>query len=548
MSEIDRRRFVAGAAATAAFTIVPRHVLGGQAFVAPSDKITVGYIGCGTRGLIELMGMLPLPDLQVVAVCDPVSDSNEYIEFGSGGVLRSIRNFLDNRNWRGGAALPGAPGGRDVGKEIAEAYYAARGAPSSYKGVTAYSDFRELLDKEKIDAVKIMTPDHLHATIAIAAMNKGKHTVLHKPLANRLHEAKRLFEVARETKVATHFMAYGRDAEMTAQTMTLLRDGAIGALREIHNWTNRPVWPQYQSLPADRPPIPKDFDWQVWLGPAVDRPYHPNYTHTVFRGWYEFGGGSIADMGHYSMWPLFTALELPSPTIVEATISHPYEVKGCSATRINNDFAFPQSSATRFRFPAHGAWPEIDFYWYDGGMRPPRPRELDDDKKNMPASGMLLIGDKGKILDGRLIPESKMRAYPDIPPSATVGRGFPAAPGAMAGASEASGGGRGGAGGRGGPAVGGGRGGAKPWTNPLGVNGFGGISDLGDWIKSCRGGKQSPGNFLNAIQITDAVNLAAIAYRSGEVLAYDPVNMTVKDASSLVRKYMTREYRTGWEL
>ena len=504
--EIHRRRFLGATAASGAFTIVPRHVLGGQSFVAPSDKITVGYVGCGTQGLRELMTMLRIPDIQVVAVCDPVKDSNEYIEFSKGGVLKSIQTLLGKPSWRAGA--PGAPGGRDVGKELTETYYAQSRASEKFRGVNAYADFRELLAKEKdVSAVKVMTPDHLHATILIAAMKQGKHVIVHKPIANRLQEAKLVFDVARQTKVATYFMPYGRPSLDLVKTW--IKDGAIGTLREIHNWTDRPYWPQFAALPADRPPIPKDFDWDLWLGPAPDRPYHPNYTHTLFRGWYEFGGGSIADMGHYSLWPVFTAFNLPAPVTVESTASFDYEVANLVSRRVRNDWSFPMASCVRFKIPAHDDWPDLDLYWHDGGMKPPAPRELDEDSRQLPSTGLLFVGDKGKILDGRIIPESRMKAYAGPQPPAPQARG-------------------------------GGRGQAAGQTQPS-------AGPLAEWIKACRGGPQAAGNFLNAIPLTEAVNLHAVALRSGRKLQYDPARMTVTNVAD-AGKYLTREYRKGWEL
>jgi predicted dehydrogenase len=504
-SDVDRRKFIGTAAVTSAFTIVPRHVLGGQAFVAPSDKITLGYIGCGTQGLRELMTMLPMPEIQVVAVCDPVKDSNEYVEFQKGEMLRRIQTFLGKPNWRAGATA--APGGRDVAKEIVETHYADKRATEKFRAVNTYADFRELLDKERdLNAVKVMTPDHLHATILLAAMKKGKHAIVHKPIANRLQEAKLVFDTARETRVATHFMPWGARGNLDL-VMKWVRDGAIGTVREIHNWTDRPMWPHYQSIPTDRPPVPKDFDWDLWLGPSLDRPYHPNYTHTVFRGWYEFGGGSIADMGHYSLWPVFTAFNFSAPTVIESTGSRAYEIAELTSKPIRNDFSFPVSSAVRYRMPAHDEWQDIDLYWYDGGMKPPAPRELDEDDRQLPPTGLLIVGDKGKILDGRIIPESKMRAYsgPQPPEAPAQGRG------------------RGGGG------------------------GMGGRDSLAAWIQAVKGGPPSPGNFLNAIPLTEAINLHTVALRSGKKLRYDAKTMQVTNVPDAA-KYLRREYRKGWEL
>jgi len=191
-------------AAAAAFTIVPRHVLGGPGFVAPSEKITLAYIGCGTQGLREMPGMLNLPEVQIVAVCDPVKESRDYVDWSKDGLRSELARAIGKPDWRSG---PGIPGGRDVAKELIETYYAKERSSDKFKGVATYADFRELLEKEKdVNAVKIMTPDHLHATISIAAMKKGKHVLMHKPLANRLHESRLVIETARKSKVATHFL------------------------------------------------------------------------------------------------------------------------------------------------------------------------------------------------------------------------------------------------------------------------------------------------------------------------------------------------------
>jgi len=238
--EMNRRKFLGGAAVGAAFTIVPRTVLGGAGNVPPSEKITFAYIGCGTQGLREMMGMLAQPEVQIVAVCDPEKDGVNYVDWSRDGLRRSIARALGKPDsWKAGCI----PGGRDVGQAIVEAGYAQRRASGQFKGCAAYADFRELLEKEKdLDAVEVMTPDHLHATIAIAAMRKGKHVAMHKPLANRLQEARLVIETARQSKVGTYFMPASVDPRVR-QVAGWIRQGAIGTLREIHNWSNRPVWP-----------------------------------------------------------------------------------------------------------------------------------------------------------------------------------------------------------------------------------------------------------------------------------------------------------------
>ena len=183
-SDSNRRKFLGTVAGTAAFTILPRHVLARSGEVPPSDKITLAYIGTGTQGLRELMPMLASPEIQVVSVCDPCKNPTGYRDWSRDSLLKDIRRGLNKPDWRaGGEGI--VPGGRDVGQNVVDTFYGS-------KGCSAYADYRELFDKEKdINAVKIMTPDHLHGVIAIAAMKRGKHVIVHKPIANRLKEANR---------------------------------------------------------------------------------------------------------------------------------------------------------------------------------------------------------------------------------------------------------------------------------------------------------------------------------------------------------------------
>jgi hypothetical protein len=502
-SDQNRREFMGAAAATSAFTIVPRHVLGGQGVVAPSDKITLAYVGVGTQGLRELLSLLALPQIQITSVCDPSKEAVEYRDWSKTSIRDTIRRALGKPDWSVGEGV--IPGGRDVGKEVVEAYYGKDRPGSGFRGCAAYADYRELLDKEKdLNAVKIMTPDHLHGVISIAAMKKGKHVIVHKPLANRLKEARLVIETARRTGVATYFSPWDANGSMV-QVMQWIKDGAIGRLREVHNWSNRPVWPQYATIPTDTPPVPRGFDWDLWLGPEAERPYHPNYTHMVFRGWYDFGGGSMADMGHYSLWTVFNALQLEGPTSIEPMLSHQCLTTGNTVSRIKNDFSFPLASSVRFKYPSRGTRPAVDLIWYDGGMRPPTPEELDEDDQELPAEGMMFVGDKGKILGGfrvedpRLIPERRMRGYraPAPPPKRRPEKGD-MSPG------------------------------------------------MRQWLNACRGGKQSPGCFLNAGPISEAMNLYAVALRTGRRLKYDAGAVKITNLPE-ANRYLAREYRQGWE-
>lgn len=509
-TKINRRRFLESAtASTAAVTILPRHVLGGPGYVAPSDKITLAYIGVGTQGLREMLTLLPNPDVQIVAVCDPNKDSINYVDWSKNGIRDSIRKALDKPSW--GEGVDGIRGGREVGREVVEIYYANQRASESFKGCAMYADFRELLEKEKdVNAVKIMTPDHLHATIAIAAMKKGKSVLVHKPIANRLAESRLVIETARQTKVATHFLPWNNGNNIRT-VAAWVKDGVIGTLREVHNWSSRPMWPQYPTIPTDTPPVPKDFDWDLWLGPALYRPYHPNYTHAVFRGWYDFGGGSLADMGHYSLWSVFTVFNLGTPVSIEATPSHICTLVDQVSVKQKNDYSFPAACTIRFKFAPRPDRPAFDIIWYDGGIRPSTPEELDADNKEMPSEGMMFVGDKGKILAGfrgenpRIIPEKKMRDYqgaqqaPQTPPQ-PEGRGQGAS-----------------------------------------------IERDKEWVDAFKGGKPSSGNFLNAGAISDAINLGAVSLRTGRRILFDAENMKITNIPE-ANKYLSREYRKGWEL
>jgi hypothetical protein len=497
--KINRREFLGSAtAASLAFTILPRHVIGGPGFVAPSDKLTLGYIGCGTQGLKEMCNLIANPGIQIVAVCDPNKNSTNYVDWSINGVRNSIRKALGDNTW--GEGLSGIPGGRDIGQEFVQKYYAKSKDSGTYKGCSSYADFRELLEKEKdVNTIKIMTPDHLHATVAIASMKKGKHVVTHKPIANRIYEAKLTIQTAKNTGVSTHLLAWSKGSGYDV-AKKWIRDGLIGTLKEIHNWSNRPVWPQWPSNPTETPPIPKDFIWDLWLGPVPDRPYHPNYTNAVFRGWYDFGAGSIADMGHYSLFPLFLAFGINTP----ASSAEAYGTTTCNilnnvSTGVVNDVSFPYSCIIRFKFPRQQEIPAFDLFWYDGGMKPNTPDELDAEGKSLPAEGMMFVGDKGKILAGFrcekpvLITESKMPPPGDVVAEETRSRGDNV------------------------------------------------------WIDAFKNNTQSPGSFLYAGPVTETILLGAVALRARKKVNYDTLNMKITNIPD-ANKYLTREYRKGWEL
>lgn len=497
--KINRRKFLGSAAAASfAITVVPRNVLGGTGYVAPSDKITIGYIGCGTQGLREMASMLADPALQIVAVCDPNKYSTDYVDWSLNSVRTVIRNSLGDNSW--GEGLKGIPGGRDVGQEFVQKYYGKAKDISTYKGCASYEDFRELLEKERdLDIVKIMTPDHLHAAIAIASLNKGKYVVTHKPLANRMNEAKLVIETARKSEKGTQLLAWNERPGYDV-IKKWIRDGNIGKLKEIHNWSNRPLWPQWQSNPIDTPPVPKAFNWDLWLGPVPERPFHPNYTHAVFRGWYDFGAGSIGDMGHYSLFPLFLTLGITSPAVsAEAYATTTSALENNVSVRVNNDVAFPLSCIIRFKFQAQTELPPFDLFWYDGGMKPVNPDELSSEGLSLSGGGMMFVGDKGKIIAGFrgenpvLYADNKKITHTENTAS-------------------------------------------QPSQAPNAI-----------WINAFKNNTPSPGSFVNAGSVTETILLGAVALRAKNIVNYDTVNMKITNNPD-ANKYLTREYRNGWEL
>ncbi len=498
-SGITRRKFLGSAAATAAtISIVPRHVVAGSGKTPPSEQIRVANIGCGTQGLRELGYMLEDDRLRIVSVCDPNKYTTNYRDWSPTGLRNIIRETLGDTSWWEGVS--GIPGGRNVGKKYVEQYYGKNKRSGNYNGCNAYEDFREMLEKEDIDVVKIMTPDHLHATIALAAMDKGIDTVTHKPIANRIAEARKVIEKAKTTDVITHLLAWG-DMPQIRLIKHWMNDGVIGELKEIHNWSARPVWKQWDQRPTGSPSIPNGFNWDLWLGPVPDMPYHPNYTHNVFRGWYDFGGGSVADMGHYSLFPLFEELGISNPPVsAKAYGTTTRRLDGNVFRAAIQDASFPYSCMIKFKMPKQSTLPAFDLFWYDGGMKPFPPEELEARGTEMPLEGMMLVGDKGKILCGfrgeepRMLPLEKMRHY-DGPKSVKAQTSYVEFP----------------------------------------------------WIDHIQQRTQSPGSFIRAQTVTETINLGAIALRAGTRVDYDSATMRITN-NEAANQFITREYRKGWEI
>ena len=423
-SSLSRRELLA--AVPAAFMIVPRHVLGGTGYVAPSDKVTIASIGMGRQGMAITMELLTRPDVQVVSVCDCNRFAKNYIEYGENALLKEERELLGRgyEKWGEDLASPGftefnhgsrlsmGAGGREPGQRLVNAYYASQ-KNKDYKGCSAYRDYRELLEKEKdVDAVYIATPDHWHAPISIAAMRKKKHVLCQKPMTRTIGEAHRVAQVAKEMNVVASITV---NNPSTAETKTIaewIAAGAIGTVREVHNWSSRPFWAQGMARPAQGEAIPEGLDWDLWLGPAESRPYNHAYLPFVWRGWYDFGCGSFGDMGCYSFAGVFKILNLTPPVVAEASSSESFEE------------TYPKASLVRLDFPEHNGRAPVQMTWYDGGLMPKRPAGLkpEDEKSFQKGNeGVMYVGDKGLILGGfngdhpRVYPESSSFVTP--PPS-----------------------------------------------------------------------------------------------------------------------------------
>jgi predicted dehydrogenase len=382
-SFISRRAFVGGVAAAAGVMIVPRRVLGGPRYQAPSDTVniaTVGYVhGMGTPNTDACADA----KANSVALCD-VDESEAAMQ----RMKRSKTPILDR--------LPNA---------------------------VRYKDFRVMLEKQKdIDAVIVATPDHAHAVVAMAAMQLGKHVYVQKPMTRTISEARALTEAARRYKVVSQMGNQGRSGEGVRRIQEWIEDGAIGEVKEVHCWTNRPIWPQGMARPTDTPAVPAGLDWDLWIGPAPMRPYHTAYHPFSWRSWIDFGAGALGDMACHVMDASYSVLKLGSPTSVLASVAYNVvEVKRpdgtTSSQRLRYNDSFPPATVVHYNFPARGKkLPALKFHWYDGGILPERPEELEPERR-LPESGTIFVGTKGKLISEtysespRLIPEKRMQAY-----------------------------------------------------------------------------------------------------------------------------------------
>jgi predicted dehydrogenase len=442
---LNRRNFLhRSAAITAGISLVPGYVLGLNGAVPPSEKVNLAGIGVAGQGASDL-GQFTAHNL--VALCDV--------------------------DWRHAA-----------------------GTFQRYPNAKPYKDFRKMLEEQKdIDAVVVATPDHMHAFATVMALKLGKPVYCEKPLTQSVWEARQVAEVARQSKLATQMGNQGQASEETRRLCEYVWAGAIGPVREVHHWTDRPsngllneYWPQGVGRPKETPPVPDTLDWDLWLGPAPTRPYHPAYLPFKWRGWWDFGTGALGDMGCHSMDPVFRALKLGHPTSVEASSSRP------------NNETYPLASIVRYQFPARGEMPPVTLTWYDGGLKPPRPDGFEDGRE-LETNGRLLIGDKGILYGSRLIPESKMKEFSE--PPITLKRS---------------------------------------------------VGHYKEWIEAIKGGDKPGSNFEFAGPLTEVVLLGNIALRTSlrqdlafRKLLWNGAEFKFTNCPE-ANGFLRRDYRQGWSL
>jgi predicted dehydrogenase len=461
---LSRRTFLAGASAATAFTILPSGLRGGAGRVSPNGKTTLAAIGTGGQGLQNVQAFLEFPELQVVSVCDVNREGPGYISW----------------NWDKGNATNVA--GREPARRLVEAHYAKDRTSGAYRGCTAYADYRELLAKEDVDAVMIATPDHTHAVIAMDAIKRGKHVYCEKPLAYTAYEVRQLTAAAKKAGVATQLGNQGQATVEARTTCEMIWSGAIGAVREVHVAIGPRFWPPalFAGRPTETMSVPAGLDWDLWLGPAPARPYHSAYCPWNWRNWWDFGTGLFGDLGCHKLSTVFKALKLGHPTSIEA-----------SSTKHSGE-VYPDGVLAHFEFPARGDQPPVTIHWYDGGLKPARPRDLE------PGRGIgdtLYVGDRGTLMGYRLIPESKMKDF------ARPTQKLPPSPG-----------------------------------------------HYKEFVDACRGGPRAGSDFVeHAGLLSETCVLGNVALRSGKKLTWDGPNFKFTNDTA-ANRLLHREYRAGWSL
>ena len=503
---ISRRDFVKNAAATtAAVTIVPRHVLGrGQ--TPPSDRLNIAGVGVGGMGRTNLLN-LGL-DNNIVALCD--------VDWGYAGSQWTATTFEAGLKREQDRLLKAdlTPESRKNSEHRVGSLkrIIAEDLPKQKR----YRDYRVMLEQQKdIDAVVVATPDHMHAAIAMAAMDLNKHVYVQKPLTWSVDEARKLGRKARQqTRVVTQMGNQGHSWDDGRKAVEWVQSGAIGDVNEVHVWTNRPLsyWPQGIPRPEPRRisadlrwnmngvmarlanamgiySVPEHLEWDLFLGPAPVVEYHPVYHPFNWRGWVDWGCGAIGDMGAHLMDHAYWALDLGYPTSIE-TVSTPWE-RAC----------FPMATKTYYEFPARGSKPPVKLTWYDGGMFPPTPPELGEGEKLNGEGGAIMVGTKGKVmydtygLRSRLLPDSLQKSVGD-----------------------------------------------PPKTLPRITT-----SHETNWSNACKGIGQASTPFEYAAKLTEVMLLGVVALRAGQKIHYDGANMRITN-SNAANDLLKRDYRRGFSL
>lgn len=347
-TQITRRSFVRtstalGAAAAAAPLLAPSRILGAN------ERLNIGVIGVGGRGESDLAGVA---SENIVALCD-----------------------------------------------VDEARLGT--AAAKHPAAKTYVDYRQLLEQDDLDAVVVATPDHHHAPATVRALRRDLHVYCEKPLTHTVEEARLITKLTAEKKLATQMGTQNHEHPGYLRLVELLQSGAIGDVTEVHVITDRPGrwWPQGLDKPSGKPPIPAGFHWDLWLGPASERDYHPSYAPFKWRGWWDFGCGAIGDMAIHLMDPAFWALELGGA------------VKVTSEGPTPNPHSGPTEMVTRFEFGQRGKLPAVDVYWYEGEAKP-----RDEIAGELPMNGSLFIGSKGRIAIAhggapKLLPEDEFADF-----------------------------------------------------------------------------------------------------------------------------------------
>ena len=501
---VRRRDFLkTTAAAAAGFTIVPRHVLG-AGMTAPSDRLNIAGVGVGGMGRVNLTA---LSTENIVALCDVDWDY-------AGRTLARLPAEIQERE--GQVKSLGSDADR---KEMLQWIESTRRLADQVPRARRYTDYREMLDKQKdIDAVMVATPDHMHAAIALAAMDLGKHVYVQKPLTWSVEEARKLAQKAAVSKVTTQMGNQGHSSDDARLLNEYIWAGAIGDVHEVHVWTDRPLgyWPQAvprpepataAATPGDEtrwdaealsaklaaamgggPRVPDTLAWDLFLGVAPYVPYHPVYHPFNWRGWVDWGVGPLGDMGAHLIDHAMWALDLGYPTSVE-TVSTPF-----------NKVSYPAATVAYFEFPARAGRPPVRLTWYDGGLLPKKPEELGNEELDK-TGGVLFIGAKGKLLcrtlggNPRLLPKTLHDSF-GLPPQRL-------------------------------PRI--------------------ATSHEMNWVEAAKGTAEASCPFDYAARLTEVMLLGIVALRVGKKIEYDGANMRVTNIA-WANQFLNREYRPGWSM